>query len=114
MYYNLAKSWAEKRGADEALILNPDQTISETNTANILLVKDSMAIRPKSKHVLPGIMESAVCKALARFGYEVWQREMFTHDLPNADALILTNSLMGAVSAKSLDGIPLEQDNDLV
>ena len=35
LYYYQAGVWAREQGADEAVILNPDGTISETNTANI-------------------------------------------------------------------------------
>jgi para-aminobenzoate synthetase component 1 len=71
LYYFLAGKWAKDQNADEALILNPNNTISETNTANIILMKDRTAFLPESLHVLPGIMESVVVTLLLAWSYTV-------------------------------------------
>jgi len=46
LYYYQAGKWAKQQGAEEALILNPDGSVSETNTANLLLIdgKDKKVI----------------------------------------------------------------------
>nr|MDA3897942.1 aminodeoxychorismate synthase component I [Desulfobacteraceae bacterium] len=46
LYYYQAGKWASQQGADEALILNPDGSISETNTANIILIDGKKVICP--------------------------------------------------------------------
>ncbi len=104
LYYYLAGKWAQDQDADEALILNPDHTVSETNTANILLIKDKTAIRPESLHVLPGIMDSLVCKLLADWGYTIETKAVPPTELFTVDEVLLTNSLMGAVPVLSIDG----------
>ena len=48
LYYFLAGKWAKENGADEALILNPYVSISETNTANILLIQNNTVVIPES------------------------------------------------------------------
>ena len=112
MYYLLAGKWAKKNGADEALVLNPDGTISETNTANILLVSDRSVLLPRSSAVLPGIMQKEVIKLLGSWGFIINTRkaapeEMFTHHM------IITNSLMGAVPVMSVDGKTLPVRDEL-
>lgn len=113
LYYLLAGRWAKENGADEALILNPDGSISETNTANILLIKGRRVIKPVSPHVLPGIMEEAVCAFLSGREYLIEKTRIFPKDLLSADGVILTNSLMGAVPAFCLDGKELPDSSDL-
>jgi len=113
LYYFLAGKWAMARKADEALILNPDKTVSETNTANILLVKDNTVIKPVSPHVLPGIMETVVCKLLTGWGFKIESRRLFLEDLFAFDEIMITNSLIGAIPVLSIDGKKLPEPSDL-
>ena len=103
MYYLLAGKWAKKNGADEALVLNPDGTISETNTANILLVKNRSVILPRSSAVLPGIMQKEVVKLLERWGFTISTKKATPDDMLSHH-MIITNSLIGAVPVMSVDG----------
>jgi para-aminobenzoate synthetase component 1 len=107
LYYHRAGLWAREKGAHEALILNPDGTISETNTANILLVSGKTVFRPRSFHVLPGVTEAAVCKQFVNRGFTIEAHPLRPEVLIDADAVFLTNALMGVVVAVSLDGRPL-------
>jgi para-aminobenzoate synthetase component 1 len=113
LYYFLAGKWAHAQNADEALILNPNNTVSETNTANILLIKERTAVRPESLHVLPGIMESVVGNLLLSWNYTVEKKIVQPQELLNVDDVLMTNSLMGAVPVLSLDGKFLSKPSDL-
>ena len=104
LYYLMAGEWAKKRGFDEALILNPDGSISETNTANILLISDKRIVRPQSAHSLAGIMEGAVSNLLSKWGYSIERIKIFPEEMFSFDEVILTNSLIGAVPVISIDG----------
>ncbi|MGE0082842.1 MAG: aminodeoxychorismate synthase component I [Desulfococcaceae bacterium] len=105
LYYIRAGEWAAEQGADEALILNPDGSISESNSANILLIMgDHTVIIPDSPHVLPGIMEREVCEWFTRKGWQVVRKSVTPDGLIKANQVLLTNSLMGAVPVLSLDG----------
>lgn len=104
LYYFLAGQWAHRHGADEALILNPDGSLSETNTANLLVIDGRRVIRPASEHVLQGIMEKRLLTWLKMHGYFVDHRKLLPEALSEADAVILTNSLMGPVPVLSVDG----------
>ena len=113
LYYLLAGRWAQSRGAHEALILNPDGTISETNTANILVIRDDTVLRPTSPHVLTGVMTQAACRQLQSWGYQITPAKLRPTDLFNYDEVLLTNALMGAVPVLSLDGQDLPLVSDL-
>ncbi len=104
LYYLHAGRWALKNGADEALVLNPDGSVSESNTANILLIQGKTVIIPESPHVLAGIFQSAVLDLLTGWGYGKETRKVFPEDLADAEGVILTNSLMGAVPVIRVDG----------
>ncbi|MGA6925950.1 MAG: aminodeoxychorismate synthase component I [Desulfosarcina sp.] len=114
LYYHRAGAWAREQGANEAVVLNPDGTISETNTASILVVSGKTVTRPRSSHVLPGVMQAAVSRRLHALGFSIEDRPIHPDAVLDADLLLLTNALMGAVPASSLDNQPLKGDNSLV
>jgi para-aminobenzoate synthetase component 1 len=110
MFYKLAGDWARRHGADEALILNADRSVSETNTANVCCVFGSSVCFPASEHALPGTMAAEVRRLLPRWGFGVEERRLEVEDLLAADQVFLTNSLMGAVPALSLQDAKLRYD----
>ncbi len=107
MFYKMANRWAGLNGADEALILNIDRSVSETATANILCVIKGKWYRPQSEHVLPGTMERAVCDILSERGIQVEQCKISVEKLKEADVVFLTNALMGMVPVLKIDGVPI-------
>ncbi len=113
LYYYLAGQWATENAYDEAVICNPDQTISETHTANILVIKDKTIIRPLSDFVLPGIMEQKAIEFFSDHGFDVLSRPLQKQALFEASMVVVTNSLMGVVPLLSLDGKPVERDPKL-
>lgn len=113
LYYSLAGKWAKSGGADEAVILNPDGSVSETNTANLLFIEDRRVVRPASPHLLPGIMEKQVLGCLEQMGYKVETRKVFPKDLPSYDAVLLTNSLIGAVPVLGIGDRQIKVDLSL-
>jgi para-aminobenzoate synthetase component 1 len=111
-YYYLAGKWANQQGADEALVINPDGSVSETNTANLILIDGKKVTCPKSLHVLPGVMEKQVLGYLLGQGFQVETRKIMPENLFSVDQVIITNSLIGAVSVLSLDGKRLNSNSD--
>ena len=112
LYYYMAGKWASEQGHDEALILNPDGSVSETNSANVLLIRGKEIIKPVSPHVLPGVMEGKVCELLLGWGYRVENKPVLVDDLFSADNILITNSLMGALPALALDNRELKSSPD--
>jgi para-aminobenzoate synthetase component 1 len=113
LYYHLAGREAVSRGADEALVLNPDGSVSETNSANLLLASGPICIRPSSPHVLPGVSAQAAAEILAGRGYEIIARPVYPEELFRCDVVLAVNSLMGAVPVLSLDDSPLPRSRAL-
>jgi para-aminobenzoate synthetase component 1 len=113
LYYHLAGKWAAEQGADEALVLNPDGSVSETNSANILLIRGKKIIRPLSPHVLAGIMEEKVCELLFSWGYALLEKKVQPEDLFDSDNVIITNSLIGALPVAALEGKEIKHSPEL-
>ena len=113
LYYLQAGQWAATNGHDEALILNPDGTVSETNTANLLLLEGREVSRPASPAVLPGVMAAAVCDQLARWGYRIRRRPVQPSELHSTGQLLAANALMGVVPIRAIDGRPRPEGGPL-
>ncbi|MFC1839780.1 aminodeoxychorismate synthase component I [Thermodesulfobacteriota bacterium] len=103
LYYFMAGKWAKENRFDEAVILNPDKSISEVNSANILILRNNTVIQPESPHVLRGVMEKNICEFLENNGYSIETDRIFIKDLNASDRIIVTNSLIGAAPAFSID-----------
>lgn len=104
VYYMRAGDWARANGYHEALILNPDGTVSEGNSTGLLAVVDKTVVRPESPAALPSVMAAAVCRQLATWGYGVEVAPLRVADLLEADLVVLTSGMMGAVPVMAIDG----------
>jgi para-aminobenzoate synthetase component I len=110
MFYRAAGRFAADLNADEAVILNIDRSVSETNTANIFCTIDDSIYTPFSEHALPGTMERAVRELLTNWGRPVANRRLLVEELKRADQVFLTNSLMGAVPVIRIDDTLIQPD----
>lgn len=113
LYCFLAGKWARQRGADQALILNANRTVSETHIANLILVEGHTVSIPESLAVLPGTMSRAVCAWLQARGMTLVRKPLTVERLLRHQGVLLaTNAVMGAVPVRALDGhaLPVETD----
>ena len=113
LYYLQAGQWAQASGYHEALILNPDGSVSETNTAGLLLVEGREVVKPRSPAVLPGVMAGVACRQLEAWGYRIRQRRVTPAELLSAGQVLAANALMGAVPVLSIDNQPRPAGDDL-
>ena len=58
-------------------------------------------------------MQDTVCRCFDALGFSTATHPIRPEDVLNADTVLLTNALMGAVPAMSLDGRPLNVDRSL-
>ena len=104
LFYLKAGEWAKENGFDEAVILNADGSVSETNTGNIIIVQDQTVIIPESSHRLMGIMENIVCRNYAQNGYSIVRQKIYPEKLlEGTKGTYVTNSLIGKVPVTSVD-----------
>lgn len=104
LYYHLAALHAKTRGYDEALILNADGTVSETNTCALIIVKAGQVFIPQSDFVLPSVTLAAALDLFSQAGYDIITRKIKPEELRDMGSVLLLNALMGAVPVLSIDG----------
>ncbi len=110
LYYDQAGRFALDNDADEALILNPDHTVSETNTCSILIRENQKIVVPVSDHALDGVTRKVLVNGLKNAGYEVISRPIPLSEFVSCSDIILTNALMGAVPVCHVDGRQIDCD----
>lgn len=110
LFYDLARVFALEHGADEALILNSDGTVSETNTCNILAIDGKNMIVPASSHVLNGITLRCVMQIMAKKGFIVSNMSVDVETFCTLPYVFVTNALMGMVPVRRINNTIFEMD----
>jgi branched-subunit amino acid aminotransferase/4-amino-4-deoxychorismate lyase len=106
----LARREAVAAGADEALMLNGRGRLACASAANLFWIADGGLRTPAlACGVLDGVIRAEVLAAAARLGVTVNEVEAPVSALAGAQALFLTNSLIGLRRVGSLDGRGCEE-----
>jgi branched-subunit amino acid aminotransferase/4-amino-4-deoxychorismate lyase len=92
----LARAEARRAGADEALLLDTQGRVSGAAAANLFWICGDRLFTPAVAYgVLAGVMRAQVLAAARRLGVEAVEAEASPHEVEEADALFLTNVLVG-------------------
>ncbi|WP_332769683.1 aminotransferase class IV [Phenylobacterium sp.] len=103
----LARQEARARGADEAVMLNNRGEVACAAVANLFWVRDGRLFTPAlACGVLAGVMRARViAAAAAELGVEVVETAAEPGELDAAEAVFLTNSLVGLREVAALDAV---------
>lgn len=94
-----------EKGAHEALFLNDDGEVTECTTSNIFCVRGDRLITPHLKaNLLPGITRKKVLELAPSCGLTVEEGILNPLDLFSADEVFVTNSLMGIMPVREIQG----------
>lgn len=104
LFYLAARQHALDRGANEALILEADGTVSEGAATSLVYSRDGGFYTPQAPSALPGVTLEVLGRGLERRGLALTQLPTTLNQIARAEGLWLTNSLMGVMPVSSLDG----------
>jgi aminodeoxychorismate lyase len=100
-----ARREASARGAYEALIVNTDDLIAECSMSSIFFVLDGEVLTPSiESNILPGITREAVLNLCEADGIRRDARLMNFADVLFAQEVFITNSLIGVMPVREIDG----------
>ena len=100
----LAKIEAEVAGADDAVMLDLDGYLSETNATNLFLVKEQRLLTPRADSCLPGITRRVVIALARSDGLEVVERNLSSSELYTADEAFTTGTMGELAPILEVDG----------
>ncbi len=93
----LAKIQANLAGVDDAIMLDLQGFVSETNATNLFLVKRGRLVTPHADSCLPGITRAKVIEMARGAGIEAVERNVSITEVHTADE-VFTTGTMGELS----------------
>ena len=88
----MAVNEAIKKGADEAILLDKNNYVSEGSGENIFFVKDNIIYTPTVEHCLNGITRQSVIKIAKDFNYDVIEKNLKFDELLDCDEAFFTGT----------------------
>lgn len=100
----LAKVEANFAGVDDALMLDLDGFVAETNATNVFIVRDGVLITPLPDACLPGITRKIVMELSGELGIKLEERRVSTSECHSADEMFTTGTMGELSPVLELDG----------
>lgn len=100
----LAKIEANEAGADDAVMLDINGFVSETNATNMFLVKHNVLHTPLAESCLPGLTRAKVLELARGKGIETSVRHITPTELYTADEVFTTGTMGGLSPVAVIDG----------
>lgn len=108
LHYFLADQEARRIDAEaSALLLDADGHVTETSTANLLIVKKGRLLSPRGDMILRGISRDSVLRLARRQNFEVEERDLTVADVQSADEAFLTSTPFCMMPVAALNGHPI-------
>jgi len=103
----LAKVEADAAGADDAIMLDVEGYVAETNATNLFLVKKGVLRTPTADHCLPGITRAVVLEIARdeKVAHEV--RRVSLSEFHSADEVFTTGTMGELAWVREIDGRPI-------
>jgi branched-chain amino acid aminotransferase group I len=104
----LAKIQAEQAGVDEAVMLDVDGFVAETNACNIFFVKDGRLLTPFADACLPGITRKKVLALAPNINIEAQEARISMAQMYGADEVFITGTMGELTPITEIDGRKFE------
>jgi len=93
-----------RQGADEAIMLDDQGFVAETNCTTIFMVKDETLLTPTTKYIIVGITRGLIIKIAAEKGVTVIEQDLSLYEFYNADEVFICGTVGEIVPVKEIDG----------
>ncbi|XP_012830616.1 PREDICTED: branched-chain-amino-acid aminotransferase-like protein 1 [Erythranthe guttata] len=100
----LAKIEGNNSYADDAIMLDKDGYVSETNATNIFLVKKGCVATPHADYCLPGITRATVMELVVKQNLVLRERRISLSEFHTADEVFTTGSMGELSPVIKIDG----------
>jgi branched-chain amino acid aminotransferase len=105
----LAKIQANIAGADDALMLDMNGFVAETNATNVFMVKQGIIYTPFADACLPGITRKLVMDMAEELGISMKEKNLSLTDFYNAHEVFTTGTMGELTPVRAIDGRLIEQ-----
>jgi branched-chain amino acid aminotransferase len=105
----LAKIQANIAGADDALMLDMNGFVAETNATNVFMVKQEILYTPLADACLPGITRKLVMDMAKELGISIIEKNLSLTDFYTAYEVFTTGTMGELTPVRAIDGRLIEQ-----
>ncbi len=110
LVYTMAGIWAQEQGLDDVLLLNEHGCICEATSSNVFIVKGETVYTPAlSEGCVDGVMRRHIITRLQHADYTLSETMVSIEQLEQADAVFLTNAILGVVNVGSFESKQYER-----
>ena len=95
---------ADKKGADEGLMMDVNGNVSTCNSTNFFIIKNKEVWTSTGEHCLPGVTRGAIIQLCKENNIPIYEKDFLVDDVLNADEAFVTGTFAGVIPAVSLDG----------
>jgi branched-chain amino acid aminotransferase len=95
---------ANRQGADEAIMLDTNGFVAETNSTTLVLIKNSEFLLPKIDYILPGITRKILMKIAKDNQIPTLERNISISEFYNADEVFICGTVGEIVPVYEIDG----------
>lgn len=106
----MANIEANRQHADEAIMLDVNGFVAETNSATIFMIKNDVLLTPTTKYILPGITRKILIDIASEHHYEVVETDLSLSEFYNADEVFICGTVGEIVPVKEIDGKKIGSD----
>jgi len=100
----LAKIEANVAGVDDAIMLDVEGYVAETNATNLFCIARNVLKTPLPDHCLPGITRGLVLRLARANGVEVAERRVSLAEVHSADEVFTTGTMGELTAVLEVDG----------
>ncbi len=103
--YLLARTRAEEKGFEDAILTNTASEICECTTSNLFFFREDRLETPAlACGLLPGVLRESLMDCMEEAGEPVGEVKMAVSDLPTCDEIFVTNSVVEVFPVGRVDG----------
>lgn len=107
----LACIQADKAGADEALMLDPDGFVATCNSTHFFIVRDGEVWTSPPEYCLGGITRGNIIRVCRENDIPVLEKRFSLFDVYSADEAFITGTFAGTTPVREVDGRVIETLN---
>ncbi len=100
----LACIQADKAGADEALMLDPDGFVATCNSTHFFIVRDGEVWTSPPEYCLGGITRGNIIQVCRENNIPVFEKRFSLFDVYSADEAFITGTFAGTTPVREVDG----------
>lgn len=106
LFYMMANIEVSKHSGDNnwALLLDPDNYVTEGTGANFFIVKNNILLTPEPRNILVGISRGHVMEMAKELGIKCEERNLTTQDVLTADEAFFTGTPFAMLPVSSING----------